>query len=686
VKGDRGKALEHANSMAISESAAKILFGTNDPINQIITIKHPFSTRGKEVEFVITAVFEDFPSNTFFRPKYLLNVYGLRTLYGQEGIDFAQFMEGMDLQGGFFMTYFRMPSSANTKGIEKELVRLSDAAAKSDSAFFANGSRITPILAPFLDMHFYEGVTWSFGAEAGNKKSVLVLAGIAVLILIIAAINYMNLATARSTKRAKEVGVRKTLGSKRTDLAFQFFQESAITTFVAVIVAIVLIIIFLPYFNQLANKTFSITSLFNPFFILCLVGIALFVSVLGGSYPALYLSGFNPSVVLKGRLPGGGKSDSIRKILVTFQFVIAILLIVSTLVIIQQMDLMYASKLNEKGKQIVSIRYGTVAENAKYPALKNELLNIKDIDLVTIGNHLPRHDYFGGMRTTLRFRDIDDKDYEWNNLNADYDFPKTFDLELVSGRDFDVKNVSDSNSVLVNEQAVAALHRTASDILGMEVENTRNQRKARIIGVVKDFPFESAKHAIGPLVISSRPNDFDRIVYVKLPASNFSEKLQEIERAWKTVMPGVGFDYWFVNDEFGRLYKQEKKVASLAVLFAALAMCITILGLYGLASYMAEQTTKEIGIRKVLGASVSQVIFLFTVTFLKIFAVALLISVPLGYYFISQWLETFTYRIFLQPPVFIVSAFVVLGLMLITVLYETMKAARANPINALKHE
>jgi putative ABC transport system permease protein len=685
LKGNSQKAFEHANSMAISETAAKSLFGDADPINQLIAVKHPFTTRGREVEFMITAVFKDYPGNTFFRPKYLLNMSGLKTVFEEGGRKFSDFTDAMDFSGGFFMTYLKLREGANVDGIRKQLKVLADNATKSDSAFFSNGSTLTAISIPFMEMHFDKEVTWSIGGDNGSREALVVLVVIALLILVIAAINYMNLATARSIKRAKEVGVRKTMGSRRTELAIQFINESAITTFFALIVAFILLVLSLPYFSQMTTKFFTFSSLLNPVFISTFLCITMFVALLGGSYPALYLSGFNPATVLKGKMMSTS-SNRVRKFLVTFQFVAAMLLVISTLVIIQQMDLIHKSKLNERGKQIVSIRYGTVAPNEKYASLKNELKNIKDIEFVTVANHLPRHDYFGNMHTDVRFPAIDDKDYQWSVLNGDFDFSKTFDVEILAGRDFDPMVPSDSNSVLVNEQAALMLHKSNADIIGTEVEDVNRGSRSRVIGVVKDFPFQSAQHKIEPLIISPRPDNFDRIVYVKIPPGDFPATIASIEKVWKKVMVNVGFDYWFIDDEFNRLYKLEKKIASLSIFFAVLAMCITILGLYGLASYMAEQTTKEIGIRKTLGATAPQMVFMFMYTFLKIFTIALTIALPLGYYLADQWLSTFAYRIDLTPPVFLISAFVVLGLMVMTVTYETLKAARANPVEALKHE
>jgi putative ABC transport system permease protein len=686
LQGSSEKALEHVNSMVISQSAAKALFGDNSPLDHLVTIKHPFTTLGKEVEYVITGVFEDYPSNTFFRPKYLLNINGLKTVYEGEGRNFDEFLNGNNFNGGFFFTFLRMPGNPDLAPIKDELKRLADVATRSDSAFFASGSRLEAVIKPFTQMHFDSGFSWAVFEQQGNIQTVIILAGVGLLILLIACINYMNLATARSSTRGKEVGLRKTLGSRRRDIAIQFIQESAITTLIAFILAVLLIFIALPYFNQLSNKHFDFTALFNPYFLLALLAIIIVVTVLGGSYPAFYLSSFKPAAVLKGGVARGKNSDVLRKTLVTFQFASAVLLTISTLVILRQMDLVQKSKLNESGEQILSVRYGTVAPNEKYEALKNELLKDKDLTGVTMANHLPRHDYFGGMESNFRINEIDDKEYTWSILSLDFDFTKAFDIEMVAGRDFDSNIPSDSNTVLINEKAVKILNKSKAEIIGMQIENSFTKRRSTIIGVVKDFPFQSAYHSINPLVLSPHLSRQDRILYIKLPGKLVGEKIKIIEDTWKKVMPGVGFDYWFISDEFGRLYKKERQISSMAKLFAMLALCITILGLYGLASYMAEQSTKEVGIRKALGATVAQVVFQFMATFLKMFGVSLLIAIPAAWYFSDQWLSTFVDRITIGPELFISSAGFILLLMILTVIYEVLTAARANPIKALRHE
>jgi len=309
-----------------------------------------------------------------------------------------------------------------------------------------------------------------------------------------------------------------------------------------------------------------------------------------------------------------------------------------------------------------------------------------EIQYVTMANHLPRLDFFGWIGTRVKFPDFQDKELQWKQLCVDWDFPKTYQLEFIAGRDFNTNNTSDSSAVVLNEAAVKALQQPIDKIIGASVESLNDSTTYTVIGVVKDFPYQSMHQAIDPLLLNPKVHLIDRIAYIKLPAGKYQEKIQSIEKIWKEIFPNTGFDYWFVSDEFNRMYRVENRVSDLAKSFAALALLITALGVFGLASYTAEQKTKEVGIRKVLGANVLQVVLMFIWVFLKIFLVACVIAVPASYFLADNWLSGFVYRSTISPLIFIDS---LLGLLLITLLtvgYETWKAARINPVNSLRSE
>lgn len=686
-QGNKQKMFEDPYTMVLSENGANKLFGKTDPLGKTISFKHFWGTQDREIDVVVTGVYKNYPSNSHFKPDYIINVNCLRKIYGN---DFPYFMDGESFdrnrQLGFFENYITLKPGANIKTINAALLPLGEQMVRSDSGFAASGWKIFPFTTRLTDLHFDKKNQWE-GNTKGDKTYLTIFGIIAVLIMLIACINYMNLATARSVKRSKEVGLRKTFGSNRTALAKQFFLESFLTTFASLLIAIILVIIFLQPFNTLSHKTFSISSLFNPVMMLIELGIVLFMGFISGIYPSFYLSAFKPIEVLKGQKIKGKSADFFRKSLVTVQYTVALVLIICTFIVIQQMDKLKTTKLNEAGGQLMSIRFGGIADQSKYEIFKQSVLQDPEITHVTMGNHMPRLNYFGWIGATVKFPDFSDKELQWNQLSTDYDFPKTYNLQLIAGRDFENGNPNDSLSLLMNEAAVKALNKSVEKVLGSTVTIANDSgRIYKVIGVVKDFPFRSMHQPIEPLLINPHPDFIDKIVYIKLPVGKFQQKIEAIEKKWKAVYPNTGLDYWFVSDEFNRMYVTEMRVSSLAKAFVLLAIIITILGVFGLASYTAEQKIKEVGIRKVLGANTKQVIAIFSSAFLKIFAVSCIVAFPLAWLAAYKWLEGFVYRISISPIVFFVS---LAGLLLITALtisYEIWKSVTANPVTSLRTE
>lgn len=690
-QGNIDKIFENHNTMVISEAGARRLFGDRDPIGEVISVKHNFATNGREIDVVITGIFNAFPSNSHFKANYLVNVNALRSVVD----DFDQYMEGSQFRGiEFFESYLVLKPGADVRAVEESLTKAAGLMVESDSAARAQGFKLTAFMRNVRDLHFDPDNLWENDSTRGDKTYLAIFSGVAVMILLIACINYMNLATARAARRAREVGLRKSLGSERQEIAKQFFYESFIMTGASLVLALLLVIVFLTPFNDLAHKSFTIASLFNPAMMLMILGIVLFMAILSGSYPAIYLSAFRPAEVLKGQLVKGRGAELFRKALVTVQYAVAMILIIATSVVIRQMSYMQHTKLNSAGGQLLSIRYGGIAPQEKFEVFKQSVLQDKDIQHVTMANHLPRLNYFGYIGTRVRLPELENKELDWNQLNVDFDFPKTYDLELIAGRNFDAANPADSSAVIINEAALKTLGQPMEKVLGSVVEeNYYNQalqrpdyRQLRVIGVVKDFPFRSMHQAIEPLMLNPHLHFVDRIAYVKLPAGDIQTKLASIENKWKEVYPGIGFDYWFVSDEFNRMYFTERKVSDLAKVFALLAVLITVLGVFGLASYTAEQKTKEVGIRKVLGAQVRQVVALFLGMFLKIFFVACALAIPLAYFLTSNWLEKFVYRSPVAIDLFVAAVAGLLLLTIATVSYEVVKAAIANPVKSLRND
>ncbi|TMI97737.1 MAG: FtsX-like permease family protein [Bacteroidetes bacterium] len=689
VEGNKQKMFENPNSMVISESGAKRLFGKEDPMGKIISVKHRWATNDREIDVMVTGVYQDYPSNSHFKPKFILNVNAFRSIYGQ---DFDFYMEGtrFDQQRnlGFFQSYVTLKPGTDTRSIKASLDKLAYQLVHSDSGFAASGGKASTFLTPMTNLHFDKKNLWEDTNVRGDKTYLTIFSIIALLIMLIACINYMNLATARSIKRAKEVGLRKSFGGQRSGIAKQFFLESFMMILSSLVLAVLLVIIFLHPFNALAHKTFTLASLVNPVMIAIILGIVVFMGFLSGMYPAIYLSAFQPIEVLKGQIVKGKGAEFLRKGLVTVQYTVALVLIICTFIVIRQMEQLKTTKLNEQGSQILSIRFGGIAQQERFAEFKRSVLEDPQIEYVTMANHLPRLNYFGWIGTEVKFPDFGDKKLQWNQLNVEFDFAKTFNLQLVAGRDFQVGNLNDSNSMIINEAGIKALGQSISKVMGTTVSEVRYDTTIhyKIIGVVKDFPYRSMHQPIEPLLLNPHLHFIDKIAYIKLPAGKFGEKIASIEKKWKAVFPNTGFDHWFLNDEFNRMYISEGRVSSLAKSFAILAILITVLGVFGLASYTAEQRTKEVGIRKVLGASEGQVITMFLRLFLKIFAVACVAAVPVAWWAANKWLQGFAYRTSISPIIFLTSLLGLLMITLMTVGYEIFKSARLNPVKSLRTE
>jgi len=685
IRGNKEKIFESYNSMVMSERGARRIFGDADPIGKVISLKHFWATNDREIDLVVTGIYRDYPSNSHFKPDYLVNINAMHSVQGEH---FAEYFEGTRFSRytEFFESYIVLKPGADIRPVNAVLNKLAYQMIQSDSGARASGAKFEGFTTKMADVHFDSKNQWENNTH-GNKVYLTIFSVIAIMIMVIAGINYTNLATARSVKRAREVGLRKSFGSYRYEIALQFFLESLLMTLCALVMAVVLVILFLEPFNQLAHKSFTIGSLADPYMMVIIGSVVLFMAFIAGIYPAFYLSAFQPVKVLKGQLVKGKGAELFRKSLVTIQYTVALGLIIYTFVVIQQMDQLKTTKLNEQGSQLLAIRFGGIAQQDRFAIFKRSVLEDPQIERVTMANHLPRLDYFGYIGARVKFPAFGDKELQWNQLNVEFDFPKTFQLEFVAGRDFQIGNINDSSNVVLNEAAVKALNQPIDKVMGATLKDGRDSNRLyRVIGVVKDFPFRSMHQPIEPLILNPHLHFIDKITYIKLPVGKFQEKIAAIEKKWKAAFPGAGFDHWFVNDEFNRMYLSERTVSSLAKVFAVLAILITILGVFSLATYTAEQRTKEIGIRKVLGAGEKQVISLFASVFLKIFFIASLVAIPVSWFVAYKWLQGFAYRVSISPMIFILSLAGLLTITFVTVSYEIWKSARANPVKALRTE
>lgn len=688
--------LKEVNSMILSASAARELFGDEDPINKSVSISHAYMTNNQKVEMMVTGVYDDIPSNSHIRPKYVCNMLSLKPFITDLETLLMNSMGDSD-NNFFTQSFFVCHDESRLPAIQDDLQKRANAIIARYNLNF----KLKPLIQKISNVHFDKEIDWSINHKSADKKYVYVFITLALLILVVACINYINLSTAKSAGRAREIGLRKTFGGIRFQLFFQFMIESFVLVIVAAIVSLLLILLFIPQFNALTGKTFSASYLLHPDVLAILAFVVLLVTLLAGSYPALFISSFQPANVLKGKFAFRKGSNLFRQFLTTLQFFVAVTLLAGTVIVVRQMNLMRNSKLNEAGKQIVSIRYGGFtgfANDSRYLAFKQLILQDPEIQHVTLANHLPRLDFFGPINMQMQFPDISEEKHDWFQLNGDYDFPKTFGIKIIAGRDFDPKNLADSTAILLNESAVRSLKLTPEEVVGKTVvrpdfimgyappDTTKAPVTGQVIGVVEDFPYRSMLRKIDPLAISPKPHMFDRIIHVRLPSGKMGEKIANLEKNWKQIFPDFGFDYWFVDEEFGRMYENETQVAELTEKFSALAILIACVGLYGLAAFMSEQRTKEIGIRKTMGASNGEILFLLLKVFGKLLLIACVIGIPLAYYFSYQWLQTFVYKTGLSVFVFGGAVLAITLITMITVGYESFKASWTNPVNALRHD
>jgi len=695
LHGNPETALKEPNSILLSETSARKFFGDGEAINKSLSVSHSM-TNNTSIDLLVTGVYRDFPANSHIRPQYIASIRSLNPFIQKIDEALNEFM-GDGEYGIWTQSFFNATNDELITDMQADLQKRSDEIIEK----YKMDLKFRPIIKKITELHFDQSMDWSITSKSADRNYLYIFITIAILILIVACINYINLATARSARRAKEIGLRKTFGSQRSQLFVQFMLESFLLVLISALLAFVLVALLIPEFNSISDKTFSLHDLFNPEMVLIVGGVVIFVTLLGGSYPAIFISGFQPAAVLKGKFAFRKGSNVFRQILIGLQFGVALILLIGSIVLVRQMDLMRNSKLNEAGKQIVSIRYGGFGEKGatdmQFNTYKNMLLADPQIESVTLANHLPRLDYFGPLNMQFQFPDIKEEKHEWFQLNGDYDFPRTFGLKIIAGRDFDPQNVTDSTAILLNESAVNMLKLTPEEMLGKTVirpahsyyggaDSTQAPVIGKVIGIVEDFPFRSMQYKIDPLGIAARPHNYDRIIHVRLGTKEMGEKIRFLEQEWKKLFPNYGFDYWFIDDEFGRMYENETRVSGLTEKFSALAIFITCIGLYGLASFMAQQRTREIGIRKAMGSSSGEIIKLLLMVFARLLLMASIVAIPITYLLSSKWLERFVYQTPLSVGVFALALLILVMITLITVGYETWKAAQTNPVNTLRHE
>ncbi|GAB4047280.1 ABC transporter permease [Spirosoma litoris] len=674
VSGDPKRALAEPNTVVISESAAKRHFGNQNPLGQAMVFDN-------NKTFKVSGVMRDMPQNSHFRSDFFLTMLNDDYEWGQwlSNNHYAYILLKPDTNPAVFAKNFDTiiekyigPQALQTVGTTMEQFRKA-------------GNEIGYWLIPLTDIHLYSKQQYELSPN-GDIQYVYIFSAVALFILLIACINFMNLATARSANRAKEVGVRKVLGSERQQLVGQFMTESVLTTVLAMVVAISIVAIALPGFNTIAGKEMSIQQLISPYYLPLLISLPIIVGLLAGSYPAFFLSTFQPITVLKGKINVSFRSAGLRSGLVVFQFMMSVVLIVGTIIVYRQITYIQTKNVGFNRNQVLSV-YGVYSIGKQAETFKQEVLRLPGVVSGSISGFLPipssRSDnsFFAEGESNLN------NGINMQNWGVDYDYVKTLGMQLVKGRDFSRAFGSDSSGIILNEAAVKVLG--FKDPVGKRVWRfTDNQARTRktytILGVVKNFHFESLRRNISALSLVLDSNS--GAASFRISSTDLPAVVKQIEAKWKQIAPGQPFSYQFMDDSFDEMYRAEQRIGTIALTFAALAILIACLGLFGLAAFMAEQRTKEIGVRKVLGASVTSIIGLLSKDFLKLVFISIIIASPIAWYAMSRWLNDFAYKIDIEWWMFALAGLLAVGIALLTVSFQSIKAALMNPVKSLRSE
>ncbi len=669
LQGDPATALKGTNKVVITESAAKRYFGNENPIGKIIL-------RGSEKKATeVTGVVEDAPTNSHIRFDMILS--------GESW----EYMNDVQWTSNNLYTYIKLRPNADVNNFKAQTDSLFERNVSAElekflgvtlKDFVAQGNRLGLVIQPMEDIHLQSNLSDDI-TPSGNLQYVYIFMAIAAFIVTIACINFMNLATARSANRAKEVGVRKTIGAFRTRLIGQFLAESMLYSFISMLLALVLMGLLLTPFNELSGKSLTLELFGKPYFIIGLFAFVLIVGLLAGSYPAFYLTAFNPSEVLKGKIRSGFKNSILRNSLVVFQFVISISLILGSIVVYKQLRFMQEKNMGFNKENVVNLLHTwSLKENAK--PFKNELNSHPEFAGASFANTLPPN-----IAWTSAFRKGgSDKDYLLSVYQVDHDHLDAMGFTMVEGRFFSRDFASDSLAIILNETAFRQMEYEQMEGNTVLSYSYETPQPLNIIGVVKDFNYESLRNAVRPmaLILGREPNGE---MAIRLSQGNTQQKLKLLNEIWKKYSSSP-FEYSFMDQNFDALFRAEQRMSYIILVFTVLAIFIACLGLFGLATFVGEQRAKEISIRKVMGATISQIMILLFKDFTILVIIAFVIAAPLGWYFISQWLEGFAFHVGIETWVILVSGFISLVIAVVTISFQSIRAARENPVKALKME
>ncbi|MFC1725105.1 ABC transporter permease [candidate division KSB1 bacterium] len=666
IKGDPSSALERPNTVVLTEEAARKYFGDEDPIGRNIEIGTVvYKTRSPFYE--ITGIVTAPPQNTFFKYEFLFSWKSLEP--DEHTMQWAASNP----------TFIKLDPAVKREEFEAEVTQL--CRDNMEDFLKSRGAEISISLTPVKDIHLYSNLMGELETP-GNPVYIYIFSAVGILILLTASLNFINLSTARSANRSTEVGMRKIVGAQRAQLIRQFIGESALSILTAFVIAVVVTAVILPFFNQIVQMDFSAGDFLNTKMMFYYILILICISVVSSIYPAIFLSSFRPAQALKGIVQSGSRSGRIRKILVVSQFTISITLIIGTIIFFSQLDFMKNKDygINMKQKIVIDMQDNNVGSNFK--SIKDEFQHHSGIEGATFSSAVPG-------RRTYRWRlwptgKKEDNSLIINCIGVDMDFFKEFDIDFAVGVEFDPENVSRQSipGMILNETAVKAFGwNSAEEALTKTLMDSRD----RIIGVVRDFHFTGLQNLIEPAAIFYLREDF-RFLILSVSTDDINRTISFIEEKYNVLFPGQVFTYFFLDEDFRNQYQTEEQLGRILSAFTILAILIACMGLFGLASFMAEQKTKEIGIRKVLGASNLKIVSIFSMEFFKCMLISGFIACPLSYYISHRWLLEFAYRIKIGIFPFLLSVFFVAIIVFLTVSYQSLKAAAANPVDSLRIE
>lgn len=672
LTGDPETALEGPNKAVLTESIAQKYFGNENPIGKTLVVGNG------RTSYEVTGVNADPPQNSHFQFDILLSFSS------------SEYSRSTEWLSNSINTYIELAPGADVAKVEAGLNDLIVKYVGPEIQQFMGmtieqmreqGGEYGYFSVPVLDLHLNAPNVQTSFEPPGDITYVYIFSAVGIFLIVIACVNFMNLSTASAAGRAKEVGLRKTLGSDRSGMMIQFLFESILYVVLATLISFVLIWLLLPWFNQLAGKELTLQIFSEPWFLASLGGLVLGIGFLAGSYPAFYLTAFNPVEVLKGKIARGAKSGGFRRTLVVGQFFISIGLIACTILVNQQLQYMQNKNLGFNKEQSIVLTNTARLDSNKEP-FKEELLSDSRVISASYSNFtIP-----GTQNVTIFERPNQDQDYIMALYYADHDHREALGFEMAEGRYFNRDFATDTAAIVINEAAVKEMG--FEDPVGEEIYYSGSQRNYRVIGVMKDFNFESLRNEIMPLammLIDTQDGSANEMI-VRFDTDDPGEAVDIIESTWAEYAGGEPLDYNFLDDDFDQLFRQEQRLGNVFTAFTLIAIFIACLGLLGLSAYITEQRRQEIGIRKVLGATTSSILTLLSTEFIKLTGIAFLLAMPVAWYFISDWLQNFAYRIEVSPMIFVLTAAATLVIVLLTISWQTMKAAFMNPVESIRTE